>query len=181
MCFSFLIRKLSPILLSIMIDALSSSRELEEFGDPCCRISFEDRCHLADLIDIVLRLTLAAILFAERIGRILWFYFYFKKIVTLLSSKELEEFCDSTFTLKKLWLTLCCLRENWKNFVILLLFQRNCDRRFIVFERIGRILWFYFYFKKIAIDALLSLRKLEEFCDFISSLKRKLENEEFFF
>ena len=77
----------------------------------------------------------------ERIGKILWFYFYFKEIMTdallssreleefkeividaLLSSRELEEFYDSISTLKKLWLTLYRLRENWKNFMIIFLF-----------------------------------------------------------
>ena len=45
----------------------------------------------------------------------------FKK---LTPSRELEEFCDSISTLKKLW-------------------------HFIVFEKIIRILWLYFYFKQI--------------------------------
>ena len=86
----------------------------------------------------------------------------FKK---LTPSRELEEFCIST--LKKLWLMLYRPRENWKSFVILLLFLR-----IDVFERIGRILWFYFYLKEIMTDALSASRELEKFCDSISILKK---------
>ena len=125
---------------------ISSSRELEEF---------------CDYIPIFKKLTPSRELeeFCDSISTL--------KKLWLTPSRELEEFYNFISTLKKLWLMLYRPRENWKSFVILLLFLR-----IDVFERIGRILWFYFYLKEIMTDALSASRELEKFCDSISILKK---------